>query len=553
MSMRIGGLASGMDIDSIVAKLMQAERAPLDKFQQQKQTYEWQRDALRTINKNNKSLYDSSLNMTLQSHLIKKTVSTTNDAVTATASAGAAGTLAIAGVKQLATSATIKSEGIFGAETAKTTKLSETSALSALFTDKDSFDVKMKVLKDNGKMEDVSITLTKDDTITTMVSKLNNTSTGLNAYYDERSGSLSISTKATGLGKVFETTDGAISSDRNSLISNGVPASEITEIDTSMYIEEDSANFFKTLGFNGEGDLTDTKFGDKPSSVVTSGQNAVLFYNGLEIERNSNTFELNGYQVTLNKTYNESYNPANPSASAAPPITLKAETDVDNFINKVEEFVNNYNAFIKSTNDAINETKNRKYSPLTEEQKKEMSEEEIEKWEKIAKSGVIRRDQTVASGLQDLRSIIYSNAGNTGKKYDTLSEIGITTTKNYNDGGMLELDKDKLRAALLEDEEAVFKVFSNTTEGEPEGAIQKIRKSLQNFEDKIEVKAGKDSAAQNTFTIGRNLDNLDKRITTWEDKLKMIEERYWKQFTAMETAINKANEQSTLFMSGTTQ
>lgn len=181
-----------------------------------------------------------------------------------------------------------------------------------------------------------------------------------------------------------------------------------------------------------------------------------------------------------------------------------------------------------------------------------MSEEEIEKWEKIAKSGVIRRDQTVASGLQDLRSIIYSNAGQSGKNYDTLSEIGITTTKNYNDGGMLELDKDKLRKALLEDEEAVFKVFSNTTEGEPEGVIQQIRKSLDKFEDQIEVKAGKESAAQNTFSIGRNLNNLDKRIDTWEAKLKMIEDRYWSQFTAMETAINKANEQSTLFMSGTT-
>lgn len=568
MSMRIGGLASGMDIDSIVAKLMQAERAPLDKFQQQKQTYEWQRDALRTINKNNKSLYDSSLNMTLQSHLIKKSVTSTNDAVSATASAGASGTLDIQSVQQLATSATIKSDGIFAeapdlANTnpsapkpkgvASNTKLSDEklSHLDLFMPGQDTAEIKMKVLKDNGKMEDVSISISKDDTISSMIGKLNNSSTGLNAYYDERSGSLSISTKATGMGAVYKDSTGAISSDKTSIT---LDSSSVGEIDTSIYLESDPGNFFKNLGFNGVGDLTaQGNDASNPGSVVTAGQNAVIVYNGLEIERTSNTFDLNGYQVTLNKTYNETYDPSNPSASIAPPITLKAETDIDNFIDKVEEFVNNYNAFIKSTNDAINETKNRKYAPLTEEQKKEMSEEEIEKWEKTAKSGVIRRDQTVASGLQDLRSIIYSNGGNTGKKYDTLSEIGITTTKNYNDGGLLELDKDKLRAALLEDEEAVFKVFSNTKEGEPEGAIQKIRKSLQNFEDKIEVKAGKDSAAQNTFTIGRNLDNLDKRINTWEAKLKMIEDRYWSQFTAMEKAINKANEQSSLFFSGATQ
>lgn len=45
------------------------------------------------------------------------------------------------------------------------------------------------------------------------------------------------------------------------------------------------------------------------------------------------------------------------------------------------------------------------------------------------------------------------------------------------------------------------------------------------------------------------MDN-EKRIDTWQNKLKNIEARYWKQFTAMETAINKANQQSSMFMQG---
>lgn len=48
--MRIGGLASGMDIDTLVGKLMQAERIPLDKIYQRKQTLEWQRDDYRSMN-----------------------------------------------------------------------------------------------------------------------------------------------------------------------------------------------------------------------------------------------------------------------------------------------------------------------------------------------------------------------------------------------------------------------------------------------------------------------------------------------------------------------
>ena len=48
--LRIGGLASGMDIDGIVSQLMTAERMPLDKIEQKKIYTEWQRDDYRTMN-----------------------------------------------------------------------------------------------------------------------------------------------------------------------------------------------------------------------------------------------------------------------------------------------------------------------------------------------------------------------------------------------------------------------------------------------------------------------------------------------------------------------
>lgn len=51
----------------------------------------------------------------------------------------------------------------------------------------------------------------------------------------------------------------------------------------------------------------------------------------------------------------------------------------------------------------------------------------------------------------------------------------------------------------------------------------------------------------NQFAIGKNLIDTNKRITTLTDRLKDVEARYWKQFTAMETAINKANSQSSIF------
>lgn len=49
MTMRISGLASGMDIDSMVKKLMTAESIPLNKLNQQKQLTEWKRDGYRQV------------------------------------------------------------------------------------------------------------------------------------------------------------------------------------------------------------------------------------------------------------------------------------------------------------------------------------------------------------------------------------------------------------------------------------------------------------------------------------------------------------------------
>ena len=50
--MRIGGLASGMDTESIIRDMMNANRIPLDKITQKKQYLEWQLDDYRSINRN---------------------------------------------------------------------------------------------------------------------------------------------------------------------------------------------------------------------------------------------------------------------------------------------------------------------------------------------------------------------------------------------------------------------------------------------------------------------------------------------------------------------
>src|SRR5690625_2289804 len=106
MVMRVGGIVSGMDIEGMVKKLMEAERLPLERMQQQQTTLTWKRDAFREINSALLELDNMMLDMKLSTtYNPKSAVSSQESAVTATANSNAQnGTFEIQ-VTQLATSA----------------------------------------------------------------------------------------------------------------------------------------------------------------------------------------------------------------------------------------------------------------------------------------------------------------------------------------------------------------------------------------------------------------------------------------------------------------
>lgn len=508
MVMRIGGLASGMDIDGLVEKLMQAEKAPLNKLYQQKQKYEWQRDAYRDVNKKLKSFDDFLFKeMTLQKDLYKKSVTSSNSAISAVPTSAANGqTLTIDSVSQLAKSG--NAVGTIAAGTAGTKTLGELGIVAAGSDEA----VKMKVLQNDGSTKDVSLTFSSTDTIDNVISKLKK-DTGLNAFYDEKSGQIAISTTATGKGETYEIED--------TIYENGNPVTSTTTVNASVFVES-GGDFFGKLGFN------DTQ------ALVANGQNAKLTINGAEIERQSNSFEIDGFRVTLNNTYSETQ-----------PITLTTKTDSDNMMDKIKKFVETYNGLVDSFSGMTKEKRYRDYPPLTDEQKKDMDEDEIKAWEEKAKSGTLRGDSLVSGALSKMRSTMYEKGGSSNPLIDTLYEMGITTSNKISDNGKLVIDEDKLRAKIEEDPDAVYKTFSNTEDGT--GIVQKLRKNISASTIDIEKKAGRADSTNQSFNIGRNLESVEDRINSWKTKLANIEQRYWKQFGAMESAINKANQQSSLF------
>ncbi|MCM3389776.1 flagellar filament capping protein FliD [Ureibacillus chungkukjangi] len=245
------------------------------------------------------------------------------------------------------------------------------------------------------------------------------------------------------------------------------------------------------------------------------------------------------------------------NATKVNPVTLTSSTDTDNMVDKIKKFVETYNGLVTTINGKLKETYDRNYPPLTDEQKEDMSEDEIEKWEKKAQTGLLRNDSILTNGLYSMRRTFMDEIGGLGDAtINSLAEIGITTSSTTSDGGKLVIDEDKLRTAIEKNADQVASIFTKTgtakdaSKGITEdtrGIAQRLRDELKGFTGEIEKKAGKASSTNQTYTLGKRLDEVKTRIDAWVDKLENIESRYWKQFTAMETAINKANSQSSIF------
>ncbi|MFZ0368805.1 MAG: flagellar filament capping protein FliD, partial [Halobacillus sp.] len=226
-------------------------------------------------------------------------------------------------------------------------------------------------------------------------------------------------------------------------------------------------------------------------------------------------------------------------------IKVNVKNDVDQAVDKIVEFVDKYNKIIEEMNGKTEEKKYRDFPPLTDKQKEDMEEKEIELWNEKAKSGVLRNDSVLENGLSSMRTNWYTPVDNNGD-FQMMSEIGITTSSNYREGGKLLINEDELRKALSTDPESVHKLFAGTEE--KPGVARRIENSIETTISSIERKAGKSTTLDNNFLLGRRIKDMDDQMERFEERLAQIEDRYWAQFGAMESAIQKMNSQSAYLM-----
>lgn len=361
-----------------------------------------------------------------------------------------------------------------------------------------------------------------------------------------------------------------------------------------------------SIDFSGSGDA-ELLFGEKDVDyTVTKGQDAVVSvkYTGsdevVDLIRGSNSFGLDGLNITVSGTFgykkddtNGSYVKADDgsylkvddiskrydkdgneitggeyvmaengtlvkasggfySQDTTDSVTFNAKTDSDKIVSAISDMIKDYNEIIKLVNDEVTTKPNRSYEPLTDEQKEEMTEDQITKWEEKAKAGMLFNDSDLR-GLSDSMRFIFES-GSEDKAM--LESFGISTSSNYGDNGKLVFDETKFRAALESNAEDLQKLFTrtaDTTTGDKGGVMARLTTITDKYASTTGAtkgilieRAGSVYAPTSILSnyLQKSIDSVNDYIDRLQDQLSTETDRYVKQFTTLESLISQMNSQS---------
>lgn len=290
--------------------------------------------------------------------------------------------------------------------------------------------------------------------------------------------------------------------------------------------------------------------------MTKAGEDAVMrvsFDGGVSetiVTRSSNSFTLNGMNITLNHTFEGSSIPGDKSED----ITFTSKPNTDVIVDAIKEMITAYNGLIDAVNNQLKTKPNLNYAPLTSEQRKELSESEIKAWEDKAKQGLLFGDpilRTLASDLQFAFSMPVGEA--------SLRSIGILSG-GWSEYGKLSIpDEAKLRQAIEADPEKVADIFTRTSSesitssSQNAGLMARMDSVMEKYVNTIGTrkgllitKAGHDSASLTIkdSELYKQFLEIEKQIQSFQARLATEQDRYIRQFTSLETYISRMNAQS---------
>lgn len=316
---------------------------------------------------------------------------------------------------------------------------------------------------------------------------------GVNANFDEKNQRFFISSTGTGIAKEFD-----LKASGDALASLG--------LDTNATYENGS------------------------TATRIAAQDALITLNGAEFTSDTNTFAINGLNITVNDVTED-------------PITISTDTDYDGIYDMIKDFITEYNDIMNEMTKLYNADSARKFNMLSDEEKEAMTEDEVEQWESTIKDSLLRRDK-------DLYNVMQTMMGAVNKGYDIGGETLYLVNFGVGTGSYFETEKgernalhifgdsddekysdkdNELKEALAADPEKVIELFTAMSK-EMYGSLQK---TMASTDYRSIYKVYDDKRMKIEY------DDYTKRIKEAQKKLDAYEDKWYKKFSAMEVALSK--------------
>ena len=407
--------------------------------------------------------------------------------------------------------------------------------LGSFSGNKAALDTALSHLKINGKEVKG---LSSDMTVSEMLKKINDAEVGVRASYMEGSGRFVLVSSETGSGRTIDL--------GNTADPNNVAA--------------------KIFGATASG-----------GGQINHGEDAELVYNygnGINeiAHSSSNTFNIDGLEITASGKFgvefDSSGNPVTrPDGSynydTSKTVSFSSKANVEKAATNMKKFIEKYNELVSEVNSAVRTRREKGVDPLTEEQKKQMSETSIENWEKKAKQGVLYGESSIRNYSMSLSSVMTKMMGDlekAGLSYTDMEEAGITMSSDFQDGGKLVFDEEKFKKAMETHPEKIEKMMTGYHGSK--GLVKIVEETVTPYATRFSSKNGGSygelikQAGSNRMSYTNLSSVMHEKLKENAEKIEKIkallsteQDRYIKQFSQLEQLISKMNAQAS-YLSG---
>lgn len=498
MAIRMTGLNSGLDTESIITQLVSAKKTSVNSLKKAQTKLSWKIDAWKSINSKIYSLYtgvvdkmrwDSAYNK-------KKSTTSTSGLVSVVAGANSANGVQTVAVESMAKAAYLTGGKLKASDGSTVTSETKLTDLGIEMGKTISFTTQ-------GKQTD--ITIDENTTVDNLVSKLKEA--GVNASFDAGQQRIFVSAKSTGKANDF-----AFSGDEDTLKTLG--------------LAEDASNEF--------------------GAVKIDGSDAVMYLNGAKFESTTNTFQINGSTYTL-----EGLSSKNEDGSLKE-STITTTDDYDGIYDTIKNFFKEYNKLINEMDKLYNASSSKGYEPLLSEEKEALTDTEITDWETKIKDSLLRKDSSLSSVITAMTNTMAAGVTVNGQQM-YLSSFGINTlgyfsaeenerhayhingdSEDANTAG----NADVLKSMIANDPETVKKFFTDLSNNLYKTMTTAMGR-IDGFKSMYKV--------YNDKQLDSELSSYTTKISDAEQALNDYEDKWYKKFSSMETALSKlSSKQSAL-------